>query len=139
MKHTVWAENQKKLLLKTQHSKIYAFVIINGSFNLSCLITFFTWSFLRKQDLQLIINCERLGTIINNFTIPTLDQSIILPFICIFRRAKLFRYDSSSEPHEWKERGTGDVKLLRHKEKNTVRVVMRRDKTLKICANHFSK
>nr|XP_018911851.1 PREDICTED: ran-specific GTPase-activating protein-like [Bemisia tabaci] len=52
-------------------------------------------------------------------------------------RAKLFRYDSSSEPHEWKERGTGDVKLLRHKEKNTVRVVMRRDKTLKICANHF--
>lgn len=29
------------------------------------------------------------------------------------------------------------VKLLRHKTKNTVRVVMRRDKTLKICANHF--
>ncbi|XP_015592959.1 ran-specific GTPase-activating protein [Cephus cinctus] len=52
-------------------------------------------------------------------------------------RAKLYRYDSSSDPAEWKERGTGDVKLLRHKIKNTVRVVMRRDKTLKICANHF--
>ncbi|XP_066583299.1 ran-specific GTPase-activating protein-like [Prorops nasuta] len=52
-------------------------------------------------------------------------------------RAKLYRYDSTSEPAEWKERGTGDVKLLRHKTKNTVRVVMRRDKTLKICANHF--
>ncbi|KAL2715240.1 ran-specific GTPase-activating protein-like isoform X1 [Vespula squamosa] len=52
-------------------------------------------------------------------------------------RAKLYRYDSTSSPPEWKERGTGEVKLLRHKTKNTVRVVMRRDKTLKICANHF--
>ncbi|KAK0167289.1 hypothetical protein PV327_004707 [Microctonus hyperodae] len=52
-------------------------------------------------------------------------------------RAKLYRYDSSNDPAEWKERGTGDVKLLRHKTKHTVRVVMRRDKTLKICANHF--
>ncbi|XP_008547623.1 ran-specific GTPase-activating protein [Microplitis demolitor] len=52
-------------------------------------------------------------------------------------RAKLYRYDSSNNPPEWKERGTGDVKLLRHTTKHTVRVVMRRDKTLKICANHF--
>ncbi|XP_043284810.1 ran-specific GTPase-activating protein-like [Venturia canescens] len=52
-------------------------------------------------------------------------------------RAKLYRYDASCSPAEWKERGTGDVKLLRHKTKHTVRVVMRRDKTLKICANHF--
>lgn len=52
-------------------------------------------------------------------------------------RAKLYRYDSSSKPAEWKERGTGEVKLLKHKTKHTVRVVMRRDKTLKICANHF--
>lgn len=52
-------------------------------------------------------------------------------------RAKLYRYDTSNIPAEWKERGTGEVKLLRHKIKNTVRVVMRRDKTLKICANHF--
>lgn len=52
-------------------------------------------------------------------------------------RAKLYRYDSASKPAEWKERGTGEVKLLKHKIKNTVRVVMRRDKTYKICANHF--
>lgn len=52
-------------------------------------------------------------------------------------RAKLYRYDTSSNPAEWKERGTGEIKLLRHKTKHTVRVVMRRDKTLKICANHF--
>ena len=37
----------------------------------------------------------------------------------------------------FQERGTGDIKLLRHKINNTVRVVMRRDKTLKVCANHF--
>lgn len=49
----------------------------------------------------------------------------------------MFRYDTTELPPEWKERGTGDVKLLRHSEKNCVRVVMRRDKTLKICANHY--
>jgi len=49
-------------------------------------------------------------------------------------RAKLFRFDSEST--EWKERGTGDVRLLSHKETKRVRLVMRRDKTLKVCANH---
>ena len=50
-------------------------------------------------------------------------------------RAKLFRFDKESK--EWKERGTGDVRLLKHKETHKVRLVMRRDKTLKVCANHF--
>lgn len=52
-------------------------------------------------------------------------------------RAKLFRYDSTSEPAEWKERGTGEVKLLKHRETKLIRILMRRDKTLKICANHY--
>jgi len=50
-------------------------------------------------------------------------------------RAKLFKFDSDSK--EWKERGTGDVKLLKHKENGKTRLVMRRDKTLKVCANHY--
>ncbi|KAI0053044.1 hypothetical protein FA95DRAFT_1509484 [Auriscalpium vulgare] len=50
-------------------------------------------------------------------------------------RAKLFRFDSGS--NEWKERGTGEVRLLQHKETKKVRLVMRRDKTLKVCANHL--
>ncbi|KAI3625431.1 hypothetical protein CBS9595_000792 [Malassezia furfur] len=50
-------------------------------------------------------------------------------------RAKLFRFDKESK--EWKERGTGDVRLLKHKQTGKVRLVMRRDKTLKVCANHF--
>ncbi|KAJ5874280.1 uncharacterized protein N7529_002710 [Penicillium soppii] len=50
-------------------------------------------------------------------------------------RAKLFRFDRESK--EWKERGTGDVRLLKHKENEKTRLVMRRDKTLKVCANHY--
>ena len=50
-------------------------------------------------------------------------------------RAKLFKFDRDSR--EWKERGTGDVRLLKHKENNKTRLVMRRDKTLKVCANHY--
>ncbi|KAF2720398.1 putative Ran-specific GTPase-activating protein 1, partial [Polychaeton citri CBS 116435] len=50
-------------------------------------------------------------------------------------RAKLFKFDRESR--EWKERGTGDVRLLKHKENQKTRLVMRRDKTLKVCANHY--
>ncbi|XP_064620483.1 ran-specific GTPase-activating protein-like [Lineus longissimus] len=50
-------------------------------------------------------------------------------------RAKLFRFDATDS--EWKERGTGDVKILKHKQNNLIRILMRRDKTLKMCANHY--
>ena len=52
-------------------------------------------------------------------------------------RSKLFRFDTVAEPPEWKERGTGDVKLMKHIKTGLIRVVMRRDKTLRLCANHF--
>ncbi|KZP00026.1 hypothetical protein CALVIDRAFT_595451 [Calocera viscosa TUFC12733] len=54
--------------------------------------------------------------------------------VVIKMRAKLFRFDGSGS--EWKERGTGDVKLLKDKTTAKIRLVMRRDKTLKVCANH---
>lgn len=50
-------------------------------------------------------------------------------------RAKLFKFHP--EAKEWKERGTGDVKFLKHKETGKTRLLMRRDKTLKVCANHI--
>lgn len=52
-------------------------------------------------------------------------------------RAKLFKFDRDSR--EWKERGTGDVRLLKHRENGKTRLVMRRDKTLKVCANHYGE
>jgi len=52
-------------------------------------------------------------------------------------RAKLFKFDRESR--EWKERGTGEVRLLKHKENSKTRLVMRRDKTLKVCANHYGE
>lgn len=50
-------------------------------------------------------------------------------------KAKLYRFDKDG--NQWKERGAGSVKLLKHKETGKVRLVMRQSKTLKICANHL--
>ncbi|XP_012942374.1 ran-specific GTPase-activating protein [Aplysia californica] len=60
------------------------------------------------------------------------DEDVV---VCL--RAKLFRYDHEADPKEWKERGTGECKILKHKQTGLRRVLMRRDKTLKICANHY--
>uniref|UniRef100_A0A8D0CHT6 RAN binding protein 2 n=1 Tax=Scleropages formosus TaxID=113540 RepID=A0A8D0CHT6_SCLFO len=50
-------------------------------------------------------------------------------------RAKLFRFDT--ETKEWKERGIGSIKILRHRTSGKVRLLMRREQVLKICANHY--
>uniref|UniRef100_A0A804RAY7 Ran-specific GTPase-activating protein n=1 Tax=Zea mays TaxID=4577 RepID=A0A804RAY7_MAIZE len=55
--------------------------------------------------------------------------------VLVDMKAKLYRFDK--EANQWKERGTGTVKLLKHKETAKVRLVMRQAKTLKICANHL--
>ena len=46
-------------------------------------------------------------------------------------RGRLYRFREG----EWKERGTGDMKLLRHKTEKKIRFILRQDKTLKIVAN----
>ncbi|KAK1270291.1 hypothetical protein QJS04_geneDACA006076 [Acorus gramineus] len=51
------------------------------------------------------------------------------------QKAKLYRFDKDG--NQWKERGAGTVKLLKHKSTGKVRLVMRQAKTLKICANHL--
>lgn len=51
-------------------------------------------------------------------------------------RARIYRYDDSDDEPEFKERGTGVVKILHNKKTDLYRILMRRDKTLKICANH---
>ena len=55
---------------------------------------------------------------------------------CLFsHRAKLYRFDSTLS--QWKERGLGDIKILRNTATQRSRVVMRREQILKICCNHL--
>ncbi len=58
------------------------------------------------------------------------------------QRSKLFAYteaslDKGTGNKSWCERGIGDCKLLKHKENNRIRILMRQEGTLKIIANHF--
>lgn len=46
-------------------------------------------------------------------------------------RTKLYRWRET----EFKERGTGDLKFLKHKETGRIRILMRQDKTHKVVAN----
>lgn len=48
-------------------------------------------------------------------------------------RSKLFRWDTSGEKPEWKERGLGNIKILKE---DTIRLVMRREQVHKVCLNH---
>lgn len=50
------------------------------------------------------------------------------------QRAKLFRFDADTK--QWKERGIGEMKILKHRTQNRSRIMMRRDQVLKLCANH---
>ncbi|CAG0906267.1 unnamed protein product, partial [Cyprideis torosa] len=49
------------------------------------------------------------------------------------QRAKLYRRVDK----EFKERGTGDIKIQLNTETNKIRLLMRREKVLKICLNHL--
>ena len=50
-------------------------------------------------------------------------------------RAKVFRFDTNTK--EWKERGVGDLKILKHREKNKYRILMRREQVHKIAVNFY--
>jgi len=58
------------------------------------------------------------------------DEESLLELKC-----KLYRFDTGGQ--EWKERGVGHVRLLKHKESQRIRLLMRQEKTLKIRANHI--
>uniref|UniRef100_T1IZQ7 Nuclear pore complex protein Nup153 n=1 Tax=Strigamia maritima TaxID=126957 RepID=T1IZQ7_STRMM len=54
--------------------------------------------------------------------------------IVFTQRAKLYRYDLDKK--EWKERGVGDAKILKHKKTNRYRMILRREQIYKIACNH---
>jgi Ran-binding protein 1 len=57
-------------------------------------------------------------------------------------RAKLYvfvkedKYGDEVRTNWWRERGLGEIKIMKHKTTNECRLLMRQEKTLKICLNH---
>lgn len=51
------------------------------------------------------------------------------------QRVKLFRFDT--EIGQWKERGVGTMKILKNEVNGKLRMLMRREQVLKVCANHL--
>mmetsp|Transcript_66533 Transcript_66533/g.100261 ORF Transcript_66533/g.100261 Transcript_66533/m.100261 type:complete len:204 (-) Transcript_66533:262-873(-) len=56
-------------------------------------------------------------------------------------RAKLFIYgetllDVGTGKKTWRERGIGEARILRHREHQRLRLLMRQEKTMKVIANH---
>lgn len=45
-------------------------------------------------------------------------------------------YGTEVRKNIWKERGTGEVRILKHKKDKKERIVMRQEKTLKLILNH---
>lgn len=62
-------------------------------------------------------------------------HQLMIEFL-LYRRAKLYRFDTIQK--EWKERGTGDVKFIKMNDSGKIHLIMRREKTHKLCANHLS-
>ncbi|CAE7522742.1 YRB1, partial [Symbiodinium microadriaticum] len=61
--------------------------------------------------------------------------------ILFVKRAKLYQYSESllnkgTGTKTWNERGTGEMKILKHKETSHIRALMRQEKTMKVIANH---
>merc|ERR1712232_626453 len=44
--------------------------------------------------------------------------------------------DKGTGNKTWRERGIGEMKLLKHKEHSTIRLLMRQEKTVKVICNH---
>jgi hypothetical protein len=50
-------------------------------------------------------------------------------------KAMLYRFDKAA--NDWKDRGVGFMKILKHPESGRCRVLMRRHQTFRVCANHY--
>lgn len=44
--------------------------------------------------------------------------------------------DKGTGNKNWRERGVGDVRILKHRELGNIRVLMRQEKTMKVICNH---
>ena len=85
-----------------------------------------------EQDYEPNVYFKPIVTLPDNVDVYTGEEGSEVLFS---HRAKLFRFDS--RVNQWKERGIGDIKILKNDENNKVRVVMRREQVKKLCCNHF--
>lgn len=60
-----------------------------------------------------------------------IEKCVLLFFCCL----SAFRFDP--EVKQWKERGIGDMKILKHPQRNTFRILLRREQIHKVACNHL--
>ena len=68
-------------------------------------------------------------------------HKIILQEVLFSIRSKLFIFgetllDKGTDKKTCRERGVGDARILRHKEHQRIRLLMRQEKTMKVICNH---
>lgn len=103
-----------------------------------------------KESFEASLNKSRNSATDDSYTeehdpIPEFQPIIPLPnrieevtgeendIVLFERRAKLYKYVEK----EWKEKGVGQLKILKNNDTDKVRLVMRREQVHKVCANHF--
>eukprot|EP00543_Licmophora_paradoxa_P008314 CAMPEP_0202458130 /NCGR_PEP_ID=MMETSP1360-20130828/22191_1 /ASSEMBLY_ACC=CAM_ASM_000848 /TAXON_ID=515479 /ORGANISM="Licmophora paradoxa, Strain CCMP2313" /LENGTH=197 /DNA_ID=CAMNT_0049078533 /DNA_START=72 /DNA_END=665 /DNA_ORIENTATION=- len=64
------------------------------------------------------------------------DEEVVVGY-----RSKLFVYgetllNKGTGNKTWRERGIGEIRILRHREHQRLRILMRQEKTMKVIANH---
>ena len=84
-----------------------------------------------NPEAEADIHFRPIATLPDTYTLTSWDDDAETLFSY---RAKLYRFDGNS--NQWKERGVGDMKILKHRQTKKVRLIMRRDQILKICCNH---
>ena len=76
------------------------------------------------------IQFEPIVTLPENYELVTGEEDEDTVY---HRKAKLFRFTDG----QWKERGVGEVKILKNKNSGKMRILMRRDQVHKVCLNHM--